>query len=581
MYYNTHMEKRAYSQLNNSENAKAADAIALALEQCDIPSDLRIRYSYLVEEALLKWREKLPSDAVFTARRYEDKSNVKFTFTVVGDMVDPLYETQTDDPVEKLVSMLKSGTGSEVTYKYKKPTRKNVLSIVIPKKRAEEKLFNREVWTNASFTITQTLLMSFATIADTIMLGFLDTNSMSAAGLISSFSALFTAIFVALANATTIHISRAWGRRDIGQLHEIFTVVIKCGVILGAIVGAATFLFTPQIMSFYTNIPGIAAEGEIYLKILSLHYLFLGFSQVAFAVLRNLGKVRYTSIWVIISQLLNIALNAVLIFGLFGAPAMGIKGAAISTVISSAVLVIVAAIGWTRERFLRLSIKEFLAPHRESFADFIKTALPLIFQTAIYNVARNVIASIFGHLSADIVAANSIRDTASLIFSSAKSGYADVAGVKMGQVLGRGKIDQAKRYSGYILKNAVRIGVAVGVLVLASIPLFTLIYSGQTEGTLYYMKIMFIILAIYMVFSSMCHILVCSVLLVAKDVKPIVITDAVVLWGIIVPLGLLGLYVFDWPAMVMIIILNLDQVIAFSSYLIRYKTGKWLEKSSN
>ena len=183
----------------------------------------------------------------------------------------------------------------------------------------------------------QNLMTALVSASDALMLGFLNQTALSAVSLATQVQFALNLFFAALTIGTTVLAAQYWGKRDAGAVERILAIALRCSVLISLGFFVTAFFAPELLMNIFTDVTELITAGIPYLKAVSWSYLFMGVTQVYLCVMKNSGRTLRSTIYGSSALLLNILLNAILIFGLLGFPKMGIVGAALATTISRAV----------------------------------------------------------------------------------------------------------------------------------------------------------------------------------------------------------------------------------------------------
>ena len=182
--------------------------------------------------------------------------------------------------------------------------------------------------------VMQNIISFSVGLADNLMVGSLGELALSGVYVANQLQNLLQMLVIGLGAATTILSVQYWGKRDINSIKTIIGIALKFSLSAGVIFLIATLLFPKQILEIFTNEQLVAAEGIKYLTIIRFTYVFFCITQVLIASMRCVERVKIGMYLSFITLVVNVSLNWVLIFGNLGAPALGIKGAAIATLIA-------------------------------------------------------------------------------------------------------------------------------------------------------------------------------------------------------------------------------------------------------
>ena len=281
--------------------------------------------------------------------------------------------------------------------------------------------------------------------------------------------------------------------------------------------------------------------------------------------------------WVSFSAVMcNILLNALFIFGLFGLPSMQSRGAALATTLSRVLELVLCLIISFRSGYIRPAWNRLFALDRLLTIDFGRQCLPLLGGGLLWGVGFTSYTAIMGHMGADAAAANSVSAVIRDLICCACNGIGSAAGIMVGNELGAGRLERGKAY-GIRLKNiSWVIGFGSTALVLALTPLVVRMVI-LTEEAQSYLTGMMIIMGIYMIGRCVNTITINGVLDGGGDTLFDMYSLAVCMWGIAIPLALLGAFVFHWHVLLVYACTCLDEVGKIPWVMYRFRKYKWVQ----
>lgn len=559
----------------NKDTNDISNMIDLALSQYEYTNDQKVRYTFCIEETLLKWQEVFAPEEPVTLIRWDKRSSFGFEISISGQKIDTMQENTSTDLLEALVPRMKSGVGHEIAYSYHRG--KNRLTINLPKKKIEQTLFTKNIKYISTPIVTQHILLSISTIIDSIMLSLLNQEAMSAASLVSSMALVFGALTYGFTTGMTTIFGKYWGARDFEKATSIMAFSLKCIFLLGFAFCAACLICPSFVMMLFTDIPEIQQYGSQYMRALALFFIFNGLAEVFACFMRNAGEVKLSSVFVIISQFLNAILNALLIFGLLGFPEMGIVGAGIATTISSVVLFLLTFIWFLRKKFVHFKVVHFLKISKPLKKEYNNIVLPTLFSSLAFNLGNTVISSIFGHLGEEILAANVIKNTIFKFFFCYTEGTAQACNLVQSKVVGQKQIDKAQRNERYAMVYFALSSTLIAVVMMLGVPYYTALFGGVSDEAQYYFNYMMIVSAVSLVLGQLNSVIVSGAFFPAGDTKELLVFDVGIKWGAVILPGILGTTLFSMPMLLLLGLLNADQILSFPLKYIHYKRGKWLK----
>lgn len=435
--------------------------------------------------------------------------------------------------------------------------------------------FNHRLLTLALPMALQNLMLSAVAACDAIMLGRVDQNSMSAVSLASQIQFIENIVFYASVGAASILAAQYWGKGDKRTVQDIFGICIRINFITSVLFWAGCLFIPETLMRVYTNEPELIRIGAKYLRIAGWSYLLTGISETYLTMLKVTDHVSMVAVISSSAVVFNIFFNAVFIFGLLGVPAMGAQGAAVATVISR-VIQVSWAVGITfRRGYMRLPLKSWFTRNAVILRDFIKCGLPIAASQFLWGIGFSSYTAILGHMGADAAAANSVSSVIRDLFCCLCNGMANGGGILIGNELGSGNLKRGREYGSRLSRMSVLIGIVTCLLILAVTPLVLWFYklSPEAEALL---RVMMVIMAVYMIGRCINTIVINGVFYSGGDIIFDAVSLAVCMWGIAIPLSLVGAFVLNWPVPLVFACTCVDEVGKLPWVYQHYKKFKWV-----
>lgn len=422
----------------------------------------------------------------------------------------------------------------------------------------------------------QQFMLAAVSASDALMLGFVNQDSLSAASLAGQVTFVFNLFMGGLTMGTSILAAQYYGKGDTTSIEKIFAYVTKISFLIATGFFLVSLFIPGSLMRFFTTEPQLISGGCIYLRIVSSSYLFTGVSQIYLCILKNTGHAMKSMVIGSSAVVVNIFLNAALIFGLLCFPKMGIAGAAFATVVSKLIEMIWAYAESLRKGRIRLRMKYCFATERLLVRDYWIYTVPMMGDYLVWGCGFTLYSVIMGHLGSDAVAANSIANIVKNLIVSFCTGLANGGGMIVGNELGMGNLNQAKRYGGLLWKMAIIGGAASGLFLAALSPLILKITALSPQAT-EYLKWMLMLCACYMVAKAINMTTIAGIFPAGGDSKFGLICDTVTMWVFAVPAGFLAAFYWDLPVVVVFLIINLDEVVKLPAAIIHYRKYGWLK----
>jgi len=564
--------------LPNGRSHDVTNQLELALENSGYSKERVVHYSFLLENALHIWRSRLPEDAVLSYARTDSSKDLVLTVELKGPPCDPfaVSDEEVRDRLSPaaLVDRLLSGVGNEVRYVYRKGV--NRLRIRLPRKDVDRVIFRRNLFVLLVPIAIESLLETIAASVDALMLSFTDSFAMSAVTLVMGYTQFHGYIITGCVIGATALISQYWGVRDRDGIGKVASLALKVSVYASAVFGIATLCFPQTIMELYTNVPEIVERGVPYVRMTGLAFLLAPFYRVHYCCIRALGRPKASMAYAIVGCAVNVILNAIFIYGLFGAPKLGTLGVGIATVASSALQVILAAADYARHHEFRFDIFRCPLLHGQVARTFAKNAVPTVAQCLVWVLGSNVISSIVGHMNADVVAANSLLMLIFGMLLCLQTGYGSAAGLLIGNLLGKGRLEQARYFGMVVMRLAFKIGLLVAVFFAVVGFLLRYLPLDMNANVVRLTGMMIPIFCVNTVFGMMNSSIGPGALYIGGDAKGLLMMDGLFMWGFLVPAGLIGAYLLHMPELALIAIIRNDETLSFPLKWIRFRAGKWL-----
>ncbi|MDO4967122.1 MAG: MATE family efflux transporter, partial [Lachnospiraceae bacterium] len=320
----------------------------------------------------------------------------------------------------------------------------------------------------------QNLLAALVNSVDILMLGYVGQDELSAVSLANQYMFILWGFFFGINSAETLMNSQYWGKGDKRAIQAILGIAFKISLVVTGIVSVACVFFPKNLMGLYTNDATLINIGTDYLRTIGISYVLMSFSQAYQCTLRSIEKATKSTVISTITLVLNVCLNAIFIFGLFGAPKLGVIGVAIATTISRIIELVICLIDYLFGKDFKASFKLLFGHHKVLLNDFIKYACPALVNDLAWTLAFSSYSIILGHMNNDIVAASSVATTIRDLFTTVCYGLASGGTVIIGKELGCSNLKKAKKDSVILTFMVVILTACLGiVLVLMRHPLMS------------------------------------------------------------------------------------------------------------
>ena len=426
--------------------------------------------------------------------------------------------------------------------------------------------------------LEQAVILS-VNLADNIMLGRYSESALSGVAAVNQIQFVLQQIVFGVSNGMIVLGSQYWGQKRTGEIRMLSSIAMRAALGVAIALFIAVSLFPEQTLRLFTRDAAIVAEGVAYLKIIRFTYLFFAASSILLGTMRVVESVQIALRVSLLSLVLNCSINYVLIYGRFGAPEMGVRGAAIGTLTARIVeLFVFAWYVFVRDRRVSMQPSDFLSADREMARDFFRVASPVILTQTLWGLANALQTVILGHMSDVAIAAQSISSNVFLLLKVASVGASSAASILIGKAIGEGKdLSVLKEYTRTLQALFVAIGLVLGAaLMIIRVPLLR-VYNISDE-TRALANAYMIIQSVVLVTMSYQMPTNGGIIRGGGDTRFVMILDLISIWGIVLPFSCLAAFVWRLSPIIVIILLNSDQVFKCVPAFIRVNSYKWIKR---
>ena len=421
----------------------------------------------------------------------------------------------------------------------------------------------------------QSMLQSSFAMVDQLMVGQLGSTAVSAVEVASRPAFIYSVVVGAAAAIAGIMISQYLGMEDGETADKSLSVNLAAVAALAALFTTLCLLFPGQIVGIYIkDDPAILAAGREYLVRIAWTYLPVGISSILAVMIRCMDRAVWPLFAGITSAVVNTGLNYVLIFGRLGFPALGVTGAAVASVISQLVnlLLILAMFYWVRRRNgFRFSLRL----GAEGYRQYLVMLLPILINEFLWSVGQNVSTFIYGHLEQGDLAAMSMTGPIQGLFIGAMNGVAQAAGILVGKRLGAGEYDEAYGESKKLMWYGLAGSLALSALLIGLRGPYVLLYNvepGVRDAAG----------ALLLAFAVLAPVKVANMILGGGIVRSggkttyIMAIDMAGTWLVGVPLGLVTAFVFRLPVVWVYFILSQEELVRLVLTILVFRHKGWM-----
>lgn len=422
----------------------------------------------------------------------------------------------------------------------------------------------------------QNLVTSSLNMADTIMIGKLGEVEIAAVGIANQYFFFFIMILAGLCGGCSVFISQYWGKKDFTNIKRMLGLGLVSVLLVSIVFMAAGFINPGKIISLFNKDYTVIDLGGKYLYIVLFSYTFTAITFIYSYSLRSIGNTVAPLIVNIAALLCNVFLNYILIFGKLGAPALGVEGAAIATLIARIVeAILLVFIVYKDNGVFAASLTELKDLNTGFFKKSYRIILPVLLNDVFWAMASLVYSVVYGRMGTGATAAVQICNTVSNMFMVVAFGIASASAIMTGNSIGEGKEDQTIDYAKKFMEVSSFISIVLGLTLALTSPLILDLFNVSDEVRSSTLIMLYIISLIFIVrFLGM--VIIVGILRGAGDARSALIIEGFTMWFIGVPLTIMGAFLFKLPVQLVYALAILEEVAKFVLGLMRLKSRRWI-----
>lgn len=441
---------------------------------------------------------------------------------------------------------------------------------------SRDKFFYRNFFNLAVMMILRNVLTYSVNIADNIMLGSYNQQALSGAAVANQIQFVLQCFVISgLGDGLVVVASQYWGQNRLQPVKDLTGIALVVGIVVGVGLTFWTSLAPDSILRLFTNDPAVLQQGKEYLSIIRFTYLLFILSNLLLMALRSIEIVKI-GFWLSAATLgVNVTLNYIFIYGHFGAPELGIRGAALATLVARSLECLVVVLYCLRKLPLRLGevLRSLFSPLAKKF---LQVSLPCVVSALLFSGAIAMQTAILGHLSADALAANSAATTLFQYLKMIPVSVASASSVLIGKAVGSGDFKQLRQYSHTLQALYAGIGLlSCAALLVLRAPVLSL-YTLTPCAKEYAWQILTILAFISAgtAYEMPCQ---CGIIRGGGDTRYVMISDFIYSWLIVVPLSLAAAFWWHFPLWIVVVCLNCDQLLKCITVGIKTNRYTWIK----
>ena len=422
----------------------------------------------------------------------------------------------------------------------------------------------------------QNLINTGVSACDVFMLGKVGETALSASSLARQVQYIMSLFLFGLTSGATVLTAQYWGKGDKKTIEMILAMGMCMAVAVTAIFTLVSLLMPETLIRIFTNESEVIREGVKYLRIVAFSYIAIGITDVYLYIMRSVERIKVATAVYLSSLICNVILNAVFIFGMFGCPAMGIRGAALATLLAR-ILELILVIGYAKiyNREILFRMKYFFHMDSGLLKDFLVCAVPVILNEVLWGIANSASTAILGHMGSAAVAANSVAQVTKEMSMVVSFGISNAAAIYLGKTIGEKKYQHARAYAERFVKLSILLGIGSAVIILLSSQMIIMVMA-MTPLTKDYLRFMMCVMAYYAVAQTLDETVIVGIFRSGGDTRFGLIIDLTAMWGCSVLLGAAAAFVFHCSVPVVYALLMSDELVKIPIIWGRYKNCSWI-----
>ena len=440
----------------------------------------------------------------------------------------------------------------------------------------ERKHFYKLVFSLVLPMALQNLINVGVSTADVVMLGKVSETTLSASSLAGQVQFIMFLILFGLTSGAGVLTAQYWGKKDIRTIEKVMGITMRIAFAIAVLFTIVVLLFPYSIMRIFSGEEDVIRDGVAYLRIIAFSYIFTTITLIYLNIMRSIERVIIATIVYLASLIVNVILNAIFIFGMFGLEPMGIRGAALATLIARIIeFAIVLFYSKFINKEVRFHFKNLIPRDKLLMKDFLKYSIPVLINELIWGAGTSTNAAIIGHMGKAAVAANSVTQVTRQLAMVISFGLANATAILIGKAIGENNEDRARLYAKRFIRLSVILGFLGALVILgASVVVKDMLSLSDQAKT--YLRFMMFLMSYFAIGQSYNTVVVVGVCRAGGDTKFGLYLDAVFLWGISILFGAIAAFVFKLPVPIVYMILLSDEILKIPVTTWRYKTMKWL-----
>ncbi|MEG0829618.1 MAG: MATE family efflux transporter [Anaerovoracaceae bacterium] len=440
-------------------------------------------------------------------------------------------------------------------------------------------LNNKEVYkkllTVALPIAVQSLVGTSLTLVDNLMVGSLGESELNAVGISVQVYFIHWMVMFGFTSGVSTFIAQLFGTKDFANIKKATGFAMTITVSISLLFFVAAMIFSHEILRIFTRFPEIIDMGVGYVRMGAATFLFVAITVPLTAALRATQQTHIPLFISVFAFLTNTILNYIFIFGNFGAPKMGIVGAALATLIARFLeMSLMIYVVFVRKNIVGGKIKEFFSYKKDFAMGIVKNAIPTTINETLWGIGTALYVAAFARVGITEGAAIQACNTINNLFIMAAFSLGDATLILVGQKLGEGKLDYAFALAKKFVKCSLVIGIVFGIgLIICGKPILSLFDFTPRGADLAFSVLIVYGSTMWMALYNATNIT--GVLRCGGDTVFAMLTETLAVWCIGIPLAFITALGLHWPIYFAVLAVKMEDVVKGIILTRRFFSKKW------
>lgn len=445
----------------------------------------------------------------------------------------------------------------------------------------QNKIFFRKLWIIAIPIAIQNFIVSSLNIVDVMMIGKLGKDQIAGVGLANQVFFILMLLMFGISGGASTFIAQFWGKRNLKNIHKTLGIALCLAGFISFIFSILALFIPETLIRIYSSEKEVIKYGADYLRIVGTSFIATAiYFQFATAI-RSIGRPKIALFSSLVALIINISLNYVLIFGKFGFPEMGVKGAALATVVARLVeTILLTALIYLKKTEVASTIKELFSWNLNFAKRFIKISNPIIFQELLWALGTTSYYIIYGRISSDAVAAMNIFSSVERMAFVLFFGLSMASGVMIGEEIGKDNEKLAYEYSKKVIFLFPIIAIVLSLPIFFTRNFIVEFYSIP-EVVKYNSKMILMMFCFVFPLKVFNLTNLIGILRSGGDTKVAFLLDIIPLWLIGVPIAYFTGLKFGLPIYLIYLLINIEELVKSIFSCKRVFSKKWMKNIVN